>query len=947
MQLRCPVLVGRRDELAEASAAVTAATLGRGRALVVAGEPGVGKSRLVEEVCRIGTDRGLPCLIGRATLESQAVPLRAWTEALAVGFRNRPFPHDEGVEPYRGVLGLFVPHWRTDGWRAPVEPPVVVGEAVVRLLSAVASGEGRANAVVVVLEDLHWADDTTIEVLDHVAQHISGVPAVVVATCRQTGRGSEVVRRLGAGGAACLTLGRLSVSETAEMIAACRPGDSRSDATEALVRASEGLPLAVEDLIASQARGGPLRRFGVSVRSRVERLDDIARRCVSIAAVIGERVDWRVIEHAVNLGSAASDNALRDALELDLLVVDQRGVRFRHALTRQVVLDDQLPTERLRLSRTAAEALLKAGADELATSELVAELFVAAGLGGRAVEILEELSAQSELDGDVQGAERLCARALEIAHDSGDRATAQQAARLGTSLARLHLSTGRTRDAIELAERLLGRSEGVDRERSRVLRVLLARGHVMRGAWADADAQLATIRRGALPETSVAEVALLEAECAFGSDRPGQRAAIEHQALKAIALAERTGRAELICEALLLGGRVARLRDLDAAARSLELALDAAARGGLHATRLRVLDELGTVEMLRDARTDRLERAHSEALRFGAFGAAASTGVNLASAYVMTGRHAECDELAGRVGTSAARLGIMPLEAACSLMRGIAAAFDDDAERSEPHLQRAESLAQDDADLRLGAWAIGRGIGALVAGDIERARWAFARARELAPQRHARILDAAVGPSLLLRAIAGEDLVDEARATRETEPRGARWSELWTGAAIATGMANHGDRISASHQLDLALLAGARYPLFGALVRRLIGPVAVRTSFTDPTLLLRDAEASFDLLGLMRPAAEVRSQLRTLGQAAPRRRLGDGPVADDLRRFGVTSREAEVLDLLADRLTNREIASRLFVSAKTIEKHVASLAGKLNARDRHDLAEVARTRHHH
>src|SRR5262249_49426029 len=142
--------------------------------------------------------------------------------------------------------------------------------------------------------------------------------------------------------------------------------------------------------------------------------------------------------------------------------------------------------------------------------------------------------------------------------------------------------------------------------------------------------------------------------------------------------------------------------------------------------------------------------------------------------------------------------------------------------------------------------------------------------------------------------------------------------------------------------LAVALTAGNRYPLFVALVRRLVAEAAIETRFTDPVPLLRDAEAAFDTLGTPRPAAAVRGMLRSLGAAAPRRRRGDSPVDDPLRRAGVTPREAEVLDLLADRLTNRQIAQQLYLSAKTVEKHVAALATKLGARDRVELSEIAR-----
>jgi DNA-binding NarL/FixJ family response regulator len=86
----------------------------------------------------------------------------------------------------------------------------------------------------------------------------------------------------------------------------------------------------------------------------------------------------------------------------------------------------------------------------------------------------------------------------------------------------------------------------------------------------------------------------------------------------------------------------------------------------------------------------------------------------------------------------------------------------------------------------------------------------------------------------------------------------------------------------------------------------------------------------------------VRGLHDSIGQTAPRRRTGDGDVGDGLLRRGVTAREAEVLRLLGDRLTNRQIAAQLFLSPKTVEKHVASLTAKLEVTDRIALGDIAR-----
>ena len=112
-----------------------------------------------------------------------------------------------------------------------------------------------------------------------------------------------------------------------------------------------------------------------------------------------------------------------------------------------------------------------------------------------------------------------------------------------------------------------------------------------------------------------AEAAVIEAQVALGDGRPGSRARAEHLAAQAAGLARDAGRPDLACEALEVLGSCARLHDLGAAAAAFGRALSVAAAGDLRVHRLRILNELGTVEMLRDARGERLEQARSEASR--------------------------------------------------------------------------------------------------------------------------------------------------------------------------------------------------------------------------------------------------------------------------------------------------------------------------------------------
>ncbi len=476
------------------------------------------------------------------------------------------------------------------------------------------------------------------------------------------------------------------------------------------------------------------------------------------------------------------------------------------------------------------------------------------------------------------------------------------------------------------------------------MRLVLARAAVLNGLWDEARAQLSEVRHGAVGDAgTTAEIALIEAQVALGDGRAGSRAAAEHLAASAATAATDAGRPDLACEALETLGSCARLRDLDDAAEALRRALGSAAAAGLSVHRLRILNELGTVEMLRDARSERLEQARAEALRAGAVGLAAGIGVNIAALLAMTGRFDDVTEVAGEVERTARRLGLVPLQAAALLIQGFALAHQGRAREMDRFLLAAEAIAPDDPDLRAGAWGIGRGLGCLLAEDMDGARQAFARARREAPDQHARILNPYEGPDLLLRALAGEVSRAEMATAAVDVVKAARWPELWFGAARAVATGADGDAAGAEAALADALEAGRRYPVFSALVERLVAEAAIRDHWGEPQALLRSAEATFTELRLGRASVACRALLKAAGHPAPRRRATDAGLPGLLVASGVTAREAEVLDLLAERLSNREIAERLFLSPRTVEKHVAALLAKLGAGDRGSLTRLARS----
>jgi hypothetical protein len=300
----------------------------------------------------------------------------------------------------------------------------------------------------------------------------------------------------------------------------------------------------------------------------------------------------------------------------------------------------------------------------------------------------------------------------------------------------------------------------------------------------------------------------------------------------------------------------------------------------------------------------------------GALGLATSIGVNLAAARVMTAQFPQAIEVAGQVEASAARLGLVPLQAAARLMQGFVMAHQGRGREMDIHLGAAEALAPGDSELRSGAWGIGRALFALLQEDRVGARRALAQARLEAPGEHRRIPNPYEGPELLLRAVAGEVEVAEGEAALERVVHAARWPELWTRCALAVALGSRGRSSEARAVLAAGLEAGSPYPVFLAVAQRLVAEAALGVGWCDPVPLLRSAEATFERLDLARAANACRGVLKALGSPAPRRRKNDTRLHPTLMAAGVTSREAEVLDLLVERLSNREMAQRLYQSGR-------------------------------
>ncbi len=474
--MRCPVVVGRDEELAALAEIFSRAAGGRGACVVVTGEAGVGKTRLVTEAATVARGRGQFVLVGRSTPTDRVSPLRPLGEALLDGLRDRRPPDDPALTPYLPALGTVVPHWAA----GPAVPPapVVLAEAMLRVLRWLSPERGA----VVVLEDMHWADRETLAVLEYLADHVGAFPVAVVLTARSdepgmSGLGSALPRD-----APHLHLAPLADGQVAAMAAACLGLGTAPEAILAgLRRNAAGLPLLVEDLIGVAGQPGPMR-YAEIISGRLASLDVAARGVVEAAAVLGTEVDADLLGQVSGLAVSAVADAVTAARVSGLLTPVNGCLAFRHALVRELVLAQLSPRARAGLCRRAAETLEASTAGPGAISEQLGELWIQGGEPHRAVAALRRAGQAARATGAIAAAEALVRRALAVAPPDLIGA-------LRLELLELIAAAGRIGDLSAVGARALD-DLAHDPDLTAAVHLLLARAAVGAGALEEAEQHL-------------------------------------------------------------------------------------------------------------------------------------------------------------------------------------------------------------------------------------------------------------------------------------------------------------------------------------------------------------------------------------------------------------------------------------------------------------------------
>ncbi|UCM90655.1 helix-turn-helix transcriptional regulator [Streptomyces marincola] len=363
-----PVFVGRAPECAALDEGLAAADAGGPQAVLVGGEAGVGKTRLVEEFLRRAEAAGAVTAVGACVeVGADGLPFAPVSTILRALYRRLGEELTRAAAGFGGELARLLPELGEPsaavGAARDVEVRGRLFELTGRLLEALA----RERALALVIEDLHWSDTSTRELLGYLFRSLQSGRVMLVATYRSDDIHRRhplrpflaeldrlrTVRRF--------ELARFTRDEVRSQLAGIRGSRPPEDLLDDVYQRSDGNAFFVEELAGMSEEcgsGGITDSVRDLLLVRVEALPETAQRVVRLVARGGSQVEYGLLRAVAELCEDDLIAALRAAVGASVLLAQDDGTyRFRHALAREAVDDDLLPGERSRLSRRYAEAL--------------------------------------------------------------------------------------------------------------------------------------------------------------------------------------------------------------------------------------------------------------------------------------------------------------------------------------------------------------------------------------------------------------------------------------------------------------------------------------------------------------------------------------------------------------------------------------------------------------
>ena len=952
-----PVFVGRDAELALLERALDVAAGGTAATVLVGAESGAGKSRLIREFAAKAEDRALVLTGGCVAVSAAALPYAPVTAVLRKLVRSRGavavaalLPGNQAAE-----LGVLLPEF---GEQPSGGDPAMTRARLFETLLTLFEVLAEERPLVLVVEDAHWADRSTGDLLTFLVRNMRNAPVLLVITFRSEDIERGPLRSLTAGlgrmeGVWRTELERLSHRDVAAQLTGILGGPPQPALINAIYQRGGGNPLFTEALVNQD--GSPVTGLPGSLRdlilAAVKELPAETEQVLKMAAVGGDHVAHALLAAAARLDDVTLTSALRPAVAAHVLISDADGYGFRHQLFREAVLADLLPGERAVAHRGFAAAIDatpparrgSAAGVQLALhwrgahedERALAAAWQAAADAGAAfgyVQRLQMLDQVRELWPGVPDAASSTGTdyvgVLELAADTARWAGEPERglALVAEALAEL----GETGDT-ERRAAALSRRAGLRRE-------LLLPGQLD-----DLSA--------ALPLASGPTVvrARIIAQYGWALRRADRNGAAQPYADELSALADKLGDEELQAEAAMLLAAVAAHKGEDTVTALLRARDMAASLGSGHLEVWAYLT-LGYVLGDRGSNAEAVQLGRQGLARARQLGLgrqiAAPIAGNLAEALTAVGRWDEAEEILdeilsldqpplGRAHPLLARGQIAVARGDVESASGIAAEV-----RSLPAAVHAEGhyaypLAQLEIDWRL---AGGDLIGALASA---RAVPPPDPATDPAPHHLWALAASAMRACAEAKALGGPDAADaelrgdlagRAAAIPRRTPLHDAYATLV--AAESSRAAGHQDAAGwdAAHAAWERL--GQPYPAAYALLHG--ARAAIESGDRNAAAArLRAAAYLAEQVGavplrqqIARQARQARVDLPASGQAA-------APT-----RFGLTERETEVLRLVAAGRGNRDIAAELFISPKTASVHVSNILGKLGVATRTEAAAV-------
>ena len=958
-------LVGRADELAELEAAFAEAGSGTAAVALVAGDSGVGKSRLVAELVARVVEGGGRALSGECVdIGEGEIPYAPLISALRPLAREGHPALAAISDATRAELAAVMP--ALDHGAATPGDAGAQGRLFEAALALLRELGGHAR-VLLVLEDIHWADSSTRAFLAYLARTLGDERVLVVATYRiDELHRRHPVRPLVAelerdARVRHIELAPLRRDELAAALGDILGAPPAAELVERLHARSEGNPLFMEEILAAgpDGQGALPLTLRDALMLRIERLPEPAQELLRVLAV-GVRLDHELLAEAGGLDPRELRESLRTAVSSHIVAVDSDGGhRFRHALLREVVHDDLLPGEATDLHRALAEAYERRDASIAVTAAIASHRF-AAGDRPEALAASVRAAAAADVARAPAEAAALLERALELwsrVPEPEGVAAVGHPDLLWRAAEAHNLDGNRGRAAALMRAALQEIDAAAEPHRAASMMARLARfqWHINR-----AEEALDTLRDGLEllpPDEDSPERAALLAMSARGRMLQSRLHEAVGRAREAQRVAEACGDAESLGVALnVLGTALISLGEIDEGAAALRRAGEIAVERGdpleIDSAANNLADALHRVGRSRDAR---------EAVRRGVDELAASP-------HYHRWLNQMAGELAFDLGDWEEAAGMIP-------------------ERP----RRSDERTMLNIELRRLHLAVGRGDTALAAETIERLRTGLLESIE--PQF---LVPFGVLQAELQRR-RGE--LDGARRTVETtlaRIEHATENDL-LGSLACAGVAVEADAAQRARDLgDAAAEASARDRLRGLLERVRAAAAeggavertqlataeadAARGNGAPDAALYRTAAEAWDAIERPYPAAvahwreaeahlalDDRDAAATAARAAleTARRLGSDWLAAEVEGlasrgrlrieapattaadaqpddpFELTPRERQVLALVARGATNREIGRQLYMSEKTASVHVSRILAKLNVRSRTEAAGVA------